>query len=68
MTAKNRTVRFWQEIALALALKGLVLALLWSVWFSAPEDASLDDRKVASQILSRHDQKEHEHDAVTRTR
>ena len=64
MTGKTKNVRFWKEITLALAVKGLVLAVIWSVWFSAPEDASLDDQKVASRIFSQQPQKEHDHDAV----
>lgn len=68
MAGKAKPVRLWQEIVLALAFKVLVLAVIWSVWFSAPEDASLDDQKVASQILSQQPQKEHNHDAVTGTR
>jgi hypothetical protein len=68
MTDKAKRVRLWQEISLALAVKGLVLALIWSVWFSAPQDISLDDQAVASRILSQQPQKEHDHDAVPRAR
>lgn len=68
MNDKVKTVRLWQEIVLTLAFKGLVLAIIWAVWFSAPEDISLDDQKVASQILSQQPQKEHDHDAVPRAR
>ena len=68
MTEKAKTVRLWQEIVLALAFKGVVLAIIWAVWFSAPEDISLDEQKVASRILSPQPQKEHDHDAVSRTR
>jgi hypothetical protein len=68
MTGKTKNFRLWQEITLALALKVFVLAVIWSVWFSAPEDVSLDDQKVASQILSQQSQKEYDHDAVHRTR
>lgn len=53
MTGKAKNVRLWQEITLALAIKGLVLAAIWSIWFSAPEDAGLNDQKVASRIISR---------------
>lgn len=58
----------WQEIALALTLKGLVLAIIWLAWFSSPEDRNIDDQKVASQIFSQQPQKEHDHDAVSRAR
>ena len=68
MTGKTKRLRLWQEITLALALKGFVLAIIWSMWFSAPEDASLDDQKVASMIFSRQPQKEHDHDSIHRTR
>ena len=68
MADKAKTVRFWQEIVLTLAFKGLVLTIIWGVWFSAPEDASLDDQKVASKILSQQPLKEPDHDAVPRTR
>lgn len=68
MAGKAKPVRLWKEIALTLALKALVLALIWAAWFSAPEDISLDDQKVASQILSQQPQKEHDHDAVPGTR
>ena len=68
MTGKTKIVRFWKEITLALAVKGLVLAVIWSVWFSAPEDANLDDQKVASRIFSQQSLKEHDHDTVHRTR
>ena len=68
MAGKAKPVRLWQEIVLALALKVLVLAIIWAAWFSVPEDTSLDDQKVASQILSQQPQKEHGHDAVPGTR
>ena len=68
MTDKAKPVRLWQEIVLALALKSLVLAAIWAAWFSAPEDAGLDDRQVANRMLSPPPQKEHGHDAVPGTR
>ncbi len=68
MAGKTRNIPLWQEITLALAIKVFVLSVIWSVWFSAPEDARLDDQSVASQILSQQIQKEHVHDAVGRTR
>ena len=51
MTGKAKRIPLWQELALALAIKGLVLAVIWSVWFSAPEDAGLNDQKVAARIF-----------------
>jgi len=68
MTEKAKTVRLWKEIVLALAFKALVLGIIWVVWFSAPEDKTLDDQKVASQLLSQQPQKEHNHDAIPRAR
>lgn len=68
MADKAKTVRLWQEIVLTLAFKVLVLTIIWAVWFSAPEDTSLDDQKVASKILSQQPLKESDHDAVPGTR
>ena len=68
MTDKTKNIRLWQEIALALSLKGAVLAVIWWVWFSSPEDRIIDAPKVASQILSQPPQKEHGHVTVSRTR
>jgi hypothetical protein len=68
MTGKAKSFRLWKEITLALAIKGLVLAVIWSVWFSAPEEASLDDQKVASRIFSQQSLKEHDHDTFHGTR
>ncbi len=68
MPDKTKPVRFWQEITLTLALKVLVLFVIWALWFSAPEAARLDDQAVASKILSQQLDKDHAHDAVPRTR
>jgi hypothetical protein len=68
MADNAKTVRLWQELALALAFKGFLLAILWALFFSAPEDVNLDDQKVASRVLSPQPEKEHNHDAVPRTR
>lgn len=68
MTDKAKPVRLWQEIVLTLAFKGLVLVIIWTVWFSAPQDINLDDQTVASNILSQQPQKELDHDPVRRTR
>lgn len=68
MTEKAKNVRLWQEIALALAFKSFLLAIIWAVWFLAPEDITLTDQKVASQILSQQYKSEHDHDANPRAR
>jgi hypothetical protein len=68
MSEKAKTVRLWQEVTLTLAFKAFLITIIWAVWFSAPEDASLDDQKVASKILSQQPLKEPDHDAVRRTR
>lgn len=68
MTEKAKNVRLWQEIALALAFKSFLLAIIWVVWFLAPEDITLTDQKVASQILSQQYKSEHDHDANPRAR
>ncbi len=52
MTEKTKSVRLWQEIVITLAVKLLLLTVIWTAWFSAPEDDGLDDQKVASKILS----------------
>jgi hypothetical protein len=68
MPDKTKPARLWQEITLTLALKVFVLFVIWAVWFSVPEDASLDDQAVASKILSQQLNKDHDHDAVPGTR
>ncbi len=52
MTEKPKTIRFWQEITLALVLKVIVLTVIWLVWFSSPEDHSVDASKVTSHLFS----------------
>lgn len=58
--------RYWREIALTLAVKVFVLTLIWYVWFSNPQDKTLDDARVAAQMLSSQSQiiKEPDHGAV----
>ncbi len=58
--------RYWREIALVLAVKALVLALVWYAWFSSPEDKSLSDAGVAARMLSPQSQilKESNHGAI----
>ncbi len=68
MTRKSTPVRLWQEIALALALKVLLLTVIWAVFFSAPQDQTIDGRQAAAHILSQLSPKEHNHDADTGTR
>jgi len=68
MIGKPKSFKLWQEIALTLTLKGALLVVIWFVWFSSPADRTLNDQKVASQILSQQTQKENVHDTVPRTR
>ncbi len=68
MTHKPRPVRLWQEIALALTLKALVLAAIWAAFFSAPQDHSIDGQQAAAHLFSQVSQKEPNHDADTGTR
>ncbi len=56
-------MRLWQELALTLVLKGILLALIWAVWFSAPQSHSLDAPRVATQILAPQPHPEVAHDA-----
>ena len=68
MSEKTKPVRLWQEITLTLVLKVIVLFVIWAVWFSAPEQDSLDDQAVATKLLSQQLQKETNHDALAGTR
>jgi hypothetical protein len=68
MSEKTKPARLWQEMTLTLVLKVFVLFVIWAVWFSVPEDATLDDQAVASKILSQQPDKDHDHDAVPGTR
>lgn len=61
---KSRFLPLWQEILLTLLLKGLLLTLIWYVWFSSPEDRTLDEQKVASQLFSSQPLKEPAHGAI----
>ena len=58
--------RYWREIALTLAVKLFVLALIWYAWFSDPASERLDESGVAAQMLSSQSQsvKESSHGAV----
>lgn len=68
MAGKTKNLRLWQEITLALVIKACVLAFIWSMWFSAPEDTGLDDQSVASRIFTQQPMKEHDNDPVNRAR
>lgn len=68
MAGRSKALQLWQEIVLTLALKAFLLAIIWTAWFSAPEDTGLDDQAVASKILSQKPKQEHDHDSVARTR
>ena len=48
---RKPTIRFWQEISLALILKALLLAVIWLAWFSGPEDRSVDASTIASRLF-----------------
>jgi hypothetical protein len=68
MADKSKHLQLRHEIILTLALKCVLLTIIWFVWFSTPEERVLDDRKVASQIFSSQTHKEPDHDAITRAR
>ncbi|HTN94898.1 MAG TPA: hypothetical protein VMJ33_09970 [Gallionella sp.] len=68
MPEKAKPVRLWQEVSLTLALKVIVLFVIWAVWFSAPEQDRLDDQAVATKILSQQIHKEPNHYAYPGTR
>ncbi len=68
LMAKNaKSVRLWQEIAITLAVKILLLTVIWMMWFSAPEDDSIDSQKIAEKLFSPSPDTTH-HDPVHRTR
>ena len=56
MTRKPKTIRLWQEIFLALALKVFLLIFIWLAWFSTPEDHDIDAEKIASRLYSQQSQ------------
>ncbi len=68
MAAKSGYLPLWQEIALILALKIALLAMIWVAWFSHPETQVLDERSMASRIFPSTTQKEPDHGAVPGTR
>ena len=68
MNCKPKPVRLWQEIILTLSFKAILLTIIWAVWFSAPQDQTIDGQQVAAHIFSQQSPKEQNHDAVTRAR
>lgn len=68
MPDKTKRAHLWKEITFTLVLKVIVLFVIWSVWFSSPEDADIDAQKVAAKIFSQQLQKEPANDAVPGTR
>ncbi|MCG6933588.1 MAG: hypothetical protein LJE57_08105 [Gallionella sp.] len=52
MPNKTKRAHLWKEISLTLVQKILVLFVIWAAWFSAPEEARLDDQAVASKLFS----------------
>ena len=41
----------WQEITLALALKIMLLTLIWLAWFSPSHDTPVDAAQAASHLI-----------------
>jgi len=68
MTRKSKPVRLWQEIALTLTLKVLLLTAMWAVFFSAPPDQTIGGQQAAAHIFSQPSLKEQNHDADPGTR
>jgi hypothetical protein len=68
LSARPKSIKLWQEIALTLLIKATLLTLIWAVWFAAPQDRAIGDQQAAAQILSTQSQKEPSHDAVPRAR
>ncbi len=68
MARKFKPVRLWQEIVLTLALKAVLLTVIWAVFFSAPQDRTIDGKQAAAHVLSQLSLKEQNHDADTGTR
>ena len=68
MAVRSAYLPLWQEIALILALKIALLALIWLAWFSNPESRAPDERSMASRMFSSTTQKEPDHGAVPGTR
>jgi hypothetical protein len=68
MSGKPKSTRLWKEITLALVLKVAVLGIIWAVWFSTPEDRTVDASRITSRFFSQQHQQEHEYDSIRRTR
>ena len=50
--AKRRRPRLAVEIALALAIKFALLAVIWAAFFAAPQSRDVDASAVAAALLS----------------
>lgn len=68
MTCKFRQMRLWQEIILTLSFKAVLLFFIWAVFFSSPQDQTIDGQRAAEHLFSQQSLKEQNHDAVTRAR
>lgn len=73
MAEHTGTRPLWHEITLALVLKGVLLGAIWYTWFYAPDGRSpggqtVDESKMAAQLLSPDPHKEPEHGTVPGTR
>ena len=60
---KSGSLQLWQEITLTLVFKICLLAVIWMVWFSVPQDTRIDPQQVSAHFFSPQSQKEPEHDA-----
>lgn len=68
MTGRPETPRLWKEITLTLAIKAVALFIIWYIWFSVPEDHTVDAMQVASHLFPQQSAKELNHDPVSRAR
>lgn len=68
MAEKTGSHPLWQEITLALVLKGMLLAVIWYAWFSTPDVQTVDENRMAAQLLSSAPYKEPAHGTVPGTR
>lgn len=68
MPDTTKRAHLWKEITFTLALKFIVLFVIWTVWFSSPEDTDINAQKVASKIFSQQLQEEPANVAVPGTR
>ena len=50
--------RFYKEIIGILLLKGLVILVIWAIWFAHPEADDLDAAQVSAQFFAKTSNKE----------